>query len=532
LGFIRFSCLFITTELRSGLKSTSPIQKLYFKTPHLKPLLLKGIKIKFKKYLFKIAFHHTLEQIHLKLIKLTWIFQLKIKSFLISSAIFVNLPNAVLAQEATLTLEIIGKGKIDIESNSSFCTETCQQQITSNSVISLNFEETSGYKFSLWEQDSCDAGEEILLNSDKKQLITQEYRPKEVAFADFNNDGLQDIATISLFSSQLTVSFSVGNGHYQLAQKFSDPIYSSSMETIDWEGDGDTDIFVVDYKANAILPYINDGNGVFALADIIEINNERPYSLAIADINQDGLNDLLLGSFIADVSADSLRDIITSVSKPSLKWYTNLGNNQFSLYQDIPTEGAFFKLAVGQVTGNSQFDIVGTAINLHKVLSYRFADSNYIESALFADNYVYGLALGDIDQNNKTDVLVTSYYGQTVSLLTQHQNGSFTSSNIYQTDDGLTSIAFADVDKNGIDDVVWGEFNNKVINWLPADSLKTCVVNMNSDRSVVAIFIEDSSDAGTNPSPTVPEDTSSSGGSFGLSGLMLLVFRFFKKQTN
>ena len=213
-----------------------------------------------------------------------------------------------------------------------------------------------------------------MLNADKNQLIIQEYRPKEVAFADFNNDGLQDIATISLFSSQLTVSLSEGSGQYQLPQKFSDPIYASSMETIDWDGDGDTDIFVVDYKANAILPYINDGNGVFALADRIKINNEHPYSLAIADINHDGLNDLLLGGFIADISADSLRDIIKSVSKPSLKWYINLGNNQFSLYQNIPTEGAFFKLEVGQVIGNSQFDIVGTAINLHKVLSYRFAD--------------------------------------------------------------------------------------------------------------------------------------------------------------
>lgn len=456
---------------------------------------------------------------------------MKIKPFLISSAIFVSLPNAVLAQEATLTLEIIGKGKVDIESNSSFCTETCEQQITSNSVISLNFEETSGYKFSHWELGSCDAGEEVLLNADKNQLITQEYRPKEVAFADFNNDGLQDIATISLFSSQLTVSLSEGSGQYQLPQKFSDPIYASSMETIDWDGDGDTDIFVVDYKANAILPYINDGNGVFALAHRIKINNEHPYSLAIADINHDGLNDLLLGGFIADISADSLRDIIKSVSKPSLKWYINLGNNQFSLYQNIPTEGAFFKLEVGQVIGNSQFDIVGTAINLHKVLSYRFADSNYSESTLFADNYVYGVALGDIDQNDKTDILVTSYYGQTVSLLTQHQNGSFTSSNIYQTDDGLTSVAFTDVDKNGIDDVVWGEFDNKVINWLPTNSLKTCVVNMSSNRTVAAIFIEDSANTETTPtsSPAVPQDSPSSGGSFGLSGLMLLIFRAFRK---
>ena len=144
---------------------------------------------------------------------------------------------------------------------------------------------------------------------------------------------------------------------------------------------------------------------------------------------------------------------------------------------------------------------------------------------------MYGVALGDIDKNDTTDVLVTSYYGQTVSLLTQHQNGSFTSSNIYQTDDGLTSVAFTDVDKNGIDDVVWGEFDNKVINWLPTNSLKTCVVNMSSNRTVAAIFIEDSANTETTPtpSPAVSQDSPSSGGSFGLSGLMLQIFRAFRK---
>ncbi len=458
---------------------------------------------------------------------------MKIKSFLILSTIFTNLPIAVLAQEATLTLEINGKGKVDIESHNIFCTETCQQQITSNSVVSLNFEETPEYQFSHWEPGSCDAGEEVLLNPDKKQLIAQEFRPKEVAFADFNGDGLQDIATISLFSSQLTVSFSIGDGQYQLAQTFSDPIYSSSMATADWEGDGDTDILVVDYKANAILSYINDGNGNFALTDVIEIENERPYSLAIADINQDGLNDLLLGSFNANVSANSLRDIITSVNGPSLRWYTNQGDNQFSLYQDIPTEGAFFKLAVGKLTGSSQFDIVGTAINLNKVLAYRLTASDYIESTIFADNYVYGVALGDIDQNNKTDVLVTSYYGQAVGLLTQHQNGSFTANIIHQAEDGLTSVSFADIDTNGIDDIVWGEFDNRVVNWIPANSLKTCVVNMNSNRTVVANFIEGTPDDTTNNNITPPpplQDQSSSGGSYGLSGLLILAIYGYRKR--
>ncbi|GAA6173772.1 hypothetical protein NBRC116592_34420 [Colwellia sp. KU-HH00111] len=459
---------------------------------------------------------------------------MKIKSFLILSTILTNLPIAVLAQEVTLTLEIIGKGKVNIESNNTFCTETCQQKITSDSIVSLNFEETSGYKFSHWESGSCDAGEEVLMNPDKKQLIAQEFRPKEVAFADFNGDGLQDIATISLFSSQLTVSFSLGNEQYQLAQTFSAPIYSSSMTTADWEGDGDTDIFVVDYKANAILSYMNDGNGNFTLTDMIEIANEHPYSLAIADINQDGLNDLLLGSFSANISADSLKDIVNSVTGPSLRWYANEGDNQFSLYQDIPTEGAFFKLAVGKLTGSSNFDIVGTAINLNKVLAYRLTASDYIESTIYADNYVYGVALGDIDQNNLTDVLVTSYYGQDVGLLTQHQDGSFITDIVHRANDGLTSVSFADIDSNGIDDIVWGEFDNRVVNWIPTDSLKTCVVNMNSNRTVVANFIESSSDDTINnnnvTAPPSLQEQSSSGGSFGLSGLLVLSIYNFRKR--
>jgi len=60
------------TVLHSGLKSICPIQKLSFKIHLSKLLLIKGIKKGFKNYLIKIAFHHTSEQIDLKL---TWIFQ-------------------------------------------------------------------------------------------------------------------------------------------------------------------------------------------------------------------------------------------------------------------------------------------------------------------------------------------------------------------------------------------------------------------------------------------------------------------------
>jgi|GEM_PF-2908526 len=461
---------------------------------------------------------------------------MKIRSFLISITIFASLPTAALSQDNVLTLEIIGKGEIKIESNETSCLETCQQPIANNSVVSLSFEETSGYKFSKWGQDSCDSGEGVLLNSDKQALITQEFRPKEVAFADFNSDGLQDMATISLFSSQLTVNISQGDGQYQQSQTFSDSDYSSSMAIVDWEGDNDIDIFVVDYHSNVIFPYMNDGNGTFTLADVIEIGNERPYSLAIADINQDGLNDLLLGSFNANILSDSLRGIVRSITKPTLKWYVNQGNNQFSLYQDIPTEGAFFKLAVGKISGSSQLDIVGTAINLNTVLSYSLTTGGYTESSLFVDNYVYGLALGDIDQNGKTDILVTSYYGQAVSLLTQNNDGGFASSTVYQSDDGLTSVALTDIDSNGIDDVVWGEFDNRVINWLSADSLTKCMINMNSDRTVQAEFIETASD-NTDNSNSAPQlesskDNSSSGGSFGLLGFFALAIYSFRKSQN
>ena len=438
--------------------------------------------------------------------------------------------SASLAAEVALTIDIAGQGKVNVSPGNFSCTASCELAIEEDTVVSIDYDGVKGSTFSHWGKDSCDFGEGILIESDAITLFSQENRPKEIAFDDFNGDGMDDVASISLFSSQLVVNQATSNGVFEQKQVFDDFSYASSMVTADWDKDGDIDILVADTARRTILPYMNDGNGTFSQGEGIAIEGEYIYSFAVGDINGDGLNDLLLGSFKANLAAPNLRAIIDSITEPTLTWYANAGDHSFSLHQRISTQGAFFKLAVGSIDGSDSLDIVGSAINLDDVLLFRHTDMGYVEESIYNDDAVYGVALGDIDNDTKLDVLVTSYYGSRLSLLTQKDDGSFGSRSITTVDDGLTSVGFSDLDGNGILDMAWGEFDNQVVNALKTSSYQTCKVNLDAARTVAVSFTGGTT--ASTPPTTAKESSGSGGGSFGWLGLFVLVGLVMKRNSS
>lgn len=434
--------------------------------------------------------------------------------------------SALFADSTKLNIEIVGKGKVTAEQMESSCTEDCQLTPNLNSLVTLNYENVDDYEFSHWNAESCDFGSDVIIDDTAEQLIRQSNYPKEIAIADFNGDGIEDLATISLFASRLEISLASSLGNYALSQSFEDIVYASSMVAADWNNDQHTDIFVVDYHHNHILGFINDGNGNFSQDFIIEIPDTKPYSIAIADIDGDGFNDLLLGEFDVNISAPNLRQVVSSIANPSLRWYKNLGNDEFEMHESLSTDAAFFKLSVGKIYSDSNLDIAGAAINLNEVITYKHDETGYTKSTVHSESYIYGVAIADIDKDSHGDLLTTSYYGQKVHLLNQTDDGNFIGTELHVANTGLTSVHFSDIDGDEILDVIWGEFDSKNVNWKKTNSFKTCHLNMSSERSVVAVFKQNNSAPGDGavdtPETTQPK-TKKSGGSTGqLLALLML----------
>ena len=129
-------------------------------------------------------------------------------------------------------------------------------------------------------------------------FIDQETESVRGAVADFNNDGFQDAVFANLDEFGSYIVFNDGAG--QLTRVVSLGAATAGCvdaRVADLENDGDDDIILGCWRTNSpnhIL--INDGGGHFSERKSYGLAEERTFSVAVDDLNGDGLIDIVTGN--------------------------------------------------------------------------------------------------------------------------------------------------------------------------------------------------------------------------------------------
>jgi hypothetical protein len=170
------------------------------------------------------------------------------------------------------------------------------------------------------------------------------------AVADFNGDGVPDVVVANPGADSFTILDGTGKGTFadpgpdQIFDAGSKPTSIVAVPMVDTNGDGKIDskdlpeVAVLDSGTGEARVYLNDGKGGFHLSFSANVGTDA-IGLSVADLNGDGIPDLLVGDTFGDV-------------------LVLLGNGDGTFQPPPSLTGDRVSLAVEDLRGNGQPDVL------------------------------------------------------------------------------------------------------------------------------------------------------------------------------
>jgi hypothetical protein len=240
--------------------------------------------------------------------------------------------------------------------------------------------------------------------------------PWAVTTGDLDGDGMLDIATANGLSDNVsvlrntstlsTVSFAAKTDYAAGVQPYAVAIH-------DLNGDGKPEL-VAGYNSSpgAASVYKNTSTaGTISLnAKMDFATGDNPKSVGIADIDGDGKPDLVLAAYNTSANAISI-----------LRNTTSSGSIAFAAKVDLPAGTNPYGIALGDLDGDGKTDIASPNSNANTLSVYRNTSSSGSVSFATKVDYTTGsnpvsIAIDDLNGDGKPDIALSNQFSNTVSV--------------------------------------------------------------------------------------------------------------------
>lgn len=297
-------------------------------------------------------------------------------------------------------------------------------------------------------------GEGIDVNSlDPKVDYTAGSKPYGEALADFNGDGKTDIVVVNFTSNTASIykntSTAQGIISYDSKLDFATGTSPTSVAVVDLDGDGKMDLIVTNSVDNTVSVFKNTStSGTIDFAAKLDyVTGTNPQAVAVVDFDGDGKVDIA----VAD-HTDNTISIIRNTS-------TSIGNINYDSRVIFTTGTNPISIAIGDLDNDGKLDLAlsnlyGNSISILRNVSLGVGNIDFDTKVDYAtgDN-PYSIAVGDLDFDGKVDLVTTNYFSNTVSVFANISTGdgsiSFADKSDFTTGTNPNSVAIGDIDGDG-----------------------------------------------------------------------------------
>jgi hypothetical protein len=321
--------------------------------------------------------------------------------------------------------------------------------------------------------------------------------PLSVTAGEFNDDGIADLAVAG--KTAVSVLLGTATGAFVLQPTLLSGFRYSSIAAKDLSGDGLDDLAVARQARpdvpGALQVLINHGTGSFENGPQIDLEDVSPASLVVADLNDDGINDLATvagsglaavvlgrggGSFstpvifavdgrrpvslvVGEFNHDGKQDLAIangfsgSTQPPPSVVSILIGNGDgtFIAPQRFGRIASAFDVVLGDLDGDGNADFCRSHLSSVASVIFGNGDGTFVdETILPAGDLTTGIAVGDFDGDGKQDVAASNERSHDVSVFINLGNRSFASERRSPTGFFPLSMAVGDFESDGRLDVV------------------------------------------------------------------------------
>lgn len=282
--------------------------------------------------------------------------------------------------------------------------------------------------------------------------------PTSVVAGDFNKDGIQDFIVTNGVTNDLWLYLGKGDGTFQLPRviplsKGVAPVY---VATADLRGNGTLDLVVAEDDTSTIGVLLGNGDGTFGYETEYTLP-QPPLALVIADFNKDGKLDIA-ASMNANIDSFPVIALLTgdgtgNFTGPIVSTRSDLWSYGSGLAAaDVNGDGLPDLLLVDQ---DSSSPDTGATIYLNNGDGTFRMGQNIIQNS--QDSAPQDARLADVNEDGCPDAVIADLIGG-VWVALGDCNGNFGTPTLIRTGESNAAIQVADVNGDGHLDIVMSTF--------------------------------------------------------------------------